>query len=197
MLLKLSGVYGVLAPVLAFAFILAAITSYPPFSWTSNALSDLGVVPGVTAGVFNSGLIICGVLCLMFTIGLYVLLSESMVGRVGVFVFGLACVALTAIGTFPEDVSPTHYLVSVAFFVLLPISLLIIVGGFWRTGQVRMAVFTLLTAIVAALPWVLLFAVRYVSGVAIPETASGLAGAVWAAALGYKMIKAASQSTTA
>lgn len=186
-----------LAPVLAFAFILAAITSYPPFSWTSNALSDLGVVPGVTAGVFNSGLIICGVLCLMFTIGLYVLLSESMVGRVGVFVFGLACVALTAIGTFPEDVSPTHYLVSVAFFVLLPISLLIIVGGFWRTGQVRMAVFTLLTAIVAALPWVLLFAVRYVSGVAIPETASGLAGAVWAAALGYKMIKAASQSTTA
>ncbi|MCW4046385.1 MAG: DUF998 domain-containing protein [Candidatus Bathyarchaeota archaeon] len=196
-LLKISGVYGVLAPVLAFTFILAAVSSYPPFSWTNNALSDLGVVPGVTAGVFNSGLIICGVLCLMFAMGLYVLLTESVVGRVGVFVFGLACVALAAIGTFPENVSPTHYLVSVAFFVLLPISLLIIVGGFWRTGQVQMAAFTLAVAVVAALPWILYFSVHYVPGVAIPEAVSGLAGAVWAVALGYKMMSVASQSKTA
>jgi hypothetical membrane protein len=191
-LLRLSGVFGVVAPVLAFAFILVAVASYPPFSWTSNALSDLGVVSGVTAGVFNSGLIICGVLCVTFAVGLYLLLSASVVGRVGVFVFGLACVALVAIGTFPESVSPTHYWVSVAFFVLLPISLLIIVGGFWRVGQVRMAVFTLLVAVVAAAPWVLLFAVRYVSGVAVPEFVSGLAGGVWIVVVGYKMLRAAS-----
>jgi hypothetical membrane protein len=128
--------------------------------------------------------------------GLYVLLSESVVGRVGVFVFGLACTALVAIGMFPESVSSVHYAVSVAFFVLLPISLLIIVGGFQRTGQMRMAMFTLVVAIVAALPWVLLFAVRYVSGVAIPEFVSGLAGGVWAVAVGYKMIRAASQPKT-
>jgi hypothetical membrane protein len=193
-LLRISGAYGVLAPVLAFAFILGAVASYPPFSWTSNALSDLGVVSGVTAGVFNSGLIICGVWCLMFAMGLYVLLSESVVGRVGVFVFGLACVALMAIGMFPESVSPTHYLVSVTFFVLLPISLLITIGGFWRTGQMRLAVFTLVAAVVAALPWVLLFAVRYVSGVAIPEFVSGLAGGMWTVVVGYKMMREASQS---
>ena len=181
-----------LAPVLAFVFILVAVASYPPFSWTSNALSDLGVVSGVTAGVFNSGLILCGVLCVTFAAGLYLLLSASVVGRVGVFVFGLACVALAAIGTFPESVSPTHYWVSVAFFVLLPISLLIIVGGFWRVGQVRMAVFTLVMAVAAAAPWVLLFAVRYVSGVAVPEFVSGLAGGVWTVVLGYKMLRAAS-----
>jgi hypothetical membrane protein len=192
-LLRLTGVYGIVAPVLAFTFILTAVASYLPFSWTANALSDLGVVSGFTAGVFNSGLVICGVLCLTFAVGLYLLLSESVVGRVGVFVFALACVALVAIGTFPESVSPTHYLVSVAFFVFLPVSLLIIVGGFWRSGQVRLAVFTLVVAVAAAAPWVLLFAVRYVSGVAVPETVSGLAGAVWTVVLGYKMLRAASQ----
>jgi hypothetical protein len=39
----------------------------------------------------------------------------------------------------------------------------------------------------------LLFAVHYVSGVAIPEFASALAGSVWAVVLSYKMFKAASQ----
>jgi hypothetical membrane protein len=186
----------VLAPVLAFTFILVAVGSYPQFSWTANALSDLGVVSGVTAGVFNSGLIICGVLCLTFAVGLY-LLVESVIGRVGVFVFALACVSLVAIGTFPESVSPTHYMVSVAFFVLLPISLLVITAGFALKRQAKMAVFTLAEAVVAALPWVLYFTVHYVSGVAVPEAMSGLAGGVWTVVLGYKMLQAAAQPKTA
>jgi hypothetical membrane protein len=56
-----------------------------------------------------------------------------------------------------------------------------------------MALFTLLIAIAAALPWILLFAVHYVSGVAIPEFASAVAGSVWTVVLSYKMFKAASQ----
>jgi hypothetical membrane protein len=195
-LLLVSGIYGVLAPVLAFTFILLAVGSYPQFSWTANALSDLGVVSGVTAGVFNSGLIICGVLCLTFAVGLY-LLVESVIGRVGVFVFALACVSLVAIGTFPESVSPAHYMVSVAFFVLLPISLLVITAGFALKRQAKMAVFTLAVAVVAALPWVLYFTVHYVSGVAVPEAVSGLAGGVWTVVLGYKMLQAATQPKTA
>jgi len=189
-LLRVSGIYGVLAPVLAFTFILMAVWSHPQFSWTANALSDLGVVSGVTAGIFNSGLVVCGVLCLTFAIGLYLLLIESMMGRVGVIVFALACLSLMAIGTFPESVSPTHYLVSVAFFVLLPISLLIITAGFAVNRHTKMALFTLVVAVVAALPWVIYFTVQYVSGVAIPETISGLAGGVWTIVLGYKMLRA-------
>ena len=188
-LLQVSGIYGVLAPVLAFAFILMAVWSHPQFSWTANALSDLGVVSGVTAGIFNSGLVVCGVLCLTFAIGLYLLLIESRMGRVGVIVFALACLSLVAIGTFPESVSPTHYLVSVAFFVLLPISLLVITAGFAANRHAKMALFTLVVAVVAALPWVLYFTVHYVSGVAIPETISGLAGGVWTVVLGYKMLR--------
>lgn len=196
-LLRVSGIYGVLAPILAFTFILMAVKSYPQFSWIANALSDLGVVNGVTAGVFNSGLIICGVLCFTFSIGLYLLFIGSIIGRVGVFAFALACVSLVAIGTFPESVSPMHYIVSVAFFLLLPISLLVITAAFALERQMKMAVFTLAVAVVAALPWVLYYTVHYVSGVAVPEVVSGLAGGLWTVVVGYKMLRAASQTKIA
>ena len=195
-LLKVSGIFGVLAPVFAFAFIFLAIASYPQFSWTNNALSDLGVVLGATSSFFNSGLIIGGIWCLFFAIGLFMFLGESMLGRVGVFFFVLTCLALVAIGVFPENVKPAHYIVSVLFFVLLPISLLIITGAFWLMGKVRMAVFTLLVAIVAAVPWVLYFSVRYVSGVAVPELVSAVAGSVWVVVLSGKMLRQASRSKT-
>jgi hypothetical membrane protein len=192
-LLKLAGFYGVIAPIIAFAFIFIAIASYPQFSWTRNALSDLGVVVGVTAGVFNSGLVICGIMSFTFALGLYLFMNESWVSRAGVILFALACLALVAIGMFPESVSPTHYWVSVSFFVTLPISLLVFVGGYWRTHQSLMAIFTLFVAVFAAAPWVLLFEFHYVSGVAIPEVISGLAGALWTVVLGIKMYKIASQ----
>lgn len=195
--LRLTGIYGAIAPVIAFAFIFAAIASYPQFSWTSNALSDLGVVVGIAAGVFNSGLVICGVISLTFALGLYLFMNKSWLGRAGVILFAFACLALAAIGMFPESVSPTHYWVSVAFFVALPLSLLIFVGGFWREHQSLMAVFTLFVAVLAAVPWVLLFEFHYVSGVAIPEVISGLAGALWTVVLGIKMYKAAAQSKAA
>ena len=194
MWLRISGTCGFLAPIFAFAFIFLAVVSYPQFSWVDNALSDLGVVAGVTAVLFNSGLIISGILCFIFATGLFVFLDERAVSRKGAFVLVLASLALVAIGVFPESVRPVHYFVSVAFFVFLPVSLLVIVEAFWLMGQVRMAVFTLLVAIVAAAPWVVLLLVRYVSGVAVPEAVSAFAGSVWAVVLSGKMLKQASRS---
>jgi hypothetical membrane protein len=194
MMFKTAGTCGFLAPVLAFAFILLAVASYPQFSWPDNALSDLGVVSGVTAVLFNSGLIVSGALRFIFATGLSVFLGERASGRTGAFVSVLASLALAAIGVFPESVRFVHYFVSVAFFVLLPVSMLFIVGAFWLMDQARMAVFTFLVAVVAAGPWVLLFSVRYVSGVAIPEFVSGLADAMWTLVLSGKMLRQASRS---
>jgi len=193
---KVSGTCGFLTPIIAFALIFSAIASYPEFSWTDNALSDLGIVEGATAALFNSGLLISGALCLVFATGLFVFLKEATVGKTGAFIFALASIALFAIGVFPENIRPVHYIVSVMFFVLLPISLLVITGAFWLMRQVRMAVFTLLVAVTAAAPWVLYFAVQYVPGVAIPEAISAFAGSVWAVVLSGKMFKQASLSKT-
>lgn len=194
--LRLSGVCGILTPLVAVVCISLAIASYPQFSWLEDALSDLGVVSGVTAILFNCGLIISGILCFMFATGLFPFLGRSVVSRTGTFVFVLATVALVLIGVFPENVRPVHYLVSVAFFVLLPISMLIVTGAFWLKRQVRMAGFTLVAAFAAAAPWVLLLFVDYVQGVAVPEAVSAAAGAVWALMLSNKMLKQVSRATS-
>lgn len=188
-LVSVSGVYGILAPVFAFGSILLAVTSYSEFSWLDNALSDLGIVPGITSSVFNSGLAISGVLFLTFTMGLYFYAGENRAGRAGIFILAASCAALVSIGIFPENIRPVHYIVSVAFFTLLPIALLTIAGSFWLSHKKQMTLFTLLVALIAAIPWVLQLSLRIFSGDAIPECVSALAGAVWVAFFAIKMTK--------
>jgi len=194
--LRIAGTCGFLAPIIAFALIFSAIASYPEFSWVDNALSDLGIIEGTTALLFNSGLLISGTLCIIFATGLFTFLKKQATGKIGAFIFALASVALFAIGVFPENVRPVHYLVSVMFFMLLPIAMLIITGVFWLMHQVRMAVFTLLVAAAAAAPWLLYFTAPYAANVAIPETVSAFAGSVWAVVLSGKMLRQASHSKT-
>ena len=187
---QIGAACGITAPILAFICILTAIASYPAFSWTNNALSDLGIIPGITGPLFNLGLYASGFLALNFAVfGLFSYLGKRWVGKIGAAVFAAATLALIAIGVFNESFSGTHYDVSVAFFMLTPISLFIITCAFWLTHQGRMAVFTVLAGVAAALPWLLLFAFNYVPNVAIPEFVSGLAVSAWAIVLGKKMIK--------
>ncbi len=187
---KIGATSGIAAPLFAFTCIIIAVVSYPSFSWTSNALSDLGVVPGFTGLIFNFGLLISGFLALLFAVfGLAKYFMTTLVGKVGAGFFGAATVALMAIGVFNESFSPTHYLVSVAFFVLAPIALLILSGAFWLNKHKKMAAFTVLVAVVSAVPWVLLFAFNYVPNVAIPEAVSGIAISAWTVRLCSEMLK--------
>jgi len=189
---KIGAVAGLLAPVLAFTCILSAIATYPNFSWTNNALSDLGVVKGVTGPLFNFGLYTSGFLGFIFAVfGLFPHLGKSFIGKVGTFAFAAATVALIAIGIFNENFSGTHYAVSVAFFVLVPISLFIVTCAFALMHQTRTAILTVGIGIVAALPWILLFAFHYVPNVAIPETISALAVSAWTIALSCRILKQA------
>jgi len=172
--------------------IFLAIASYPQFSWVDNALSDLGVVPGATSTLFNFGLYIGGLFSLIFAAGLFTFIGDRALGKIGSAVFFLASFSLEGIGLFPENARPFHFISSVAFFTLMPIALFTIAGYYAVSRKKQMAVFTLLIAVAAALPWILLSLIRYVPGVAIPELASAIAGAVWAIAVGYKMFKEAS-----
>lgn len=192
--LKISGICGILTPIVAFTCILLAINYSPEFSWTENALSDLGVQEGVTAPLFNYGLIISGILTLIFASELFIFLSDKLSGRIGAFILILDAFALTAIGIFPENAKPMHYYASVAFFVLLPIAAFVIGATFLLMAKVKMGLFTFLAAIVAAAVWIIQFSIRFVSGVAIPEAVSALSASMWSIVLGFKMLKQASHS---
>jgi hypothetical membrane protein len=190
---KLSGIMGIVGPIIAFACILLSISSYQRFSWTDNALSDLGVRDGITAALFNYGLIVSGVSALVFDAGLFKLLHEEKTGRIGALLFGSATIALTLIGIFPENTKQTHHYVSVAFFVLFPIAMLTITASFVHARKMKMGLFTLAVAMSAAAPWIVQFIAPYVSNVAIPETISALAAAAWSMALGSIILNQVAQ----
>jgi hypothetical membrane protein len=192
--LKISGVCGILTPIVTFTCILLAIASYPEFSWTGNALSDLGVQEGATAILFNSGLIVSGILALLFASGLFIFLRDKLLGKIGAFIFVLGALALIAIGIFPETIKPMHYYSSVAFFVLLPLAMFVIGATFLIMARVRMGLFSFLAAIVAAVVWVIQFSMRLVPSVAVPEAVSALSALMWFVVLGFKMLKQASHS---
>jgi len=187
---RVGAVCGFIVPIVAFGCIGLAIVFYPDFSWTGNALSDLGVVSGVSAPVFNLGLVVAGLLCFFFAaLGLFNCFKYAVVGRLGAVVFAVASVWLMAIGVFNESFWPVHFVVAVLFFVTLPVALLVLTVTLYQARKVFLTVFTLASFFIAALPWVLYCFVPYVPNVAIPETISSIAGSIWIIILSYRMFK--------
>ena len=187
---KVGDLSGIVSPIIAFTCILTAVTSSESFSWTNNALSDLGVAKGVTAPLFNFGLVVSGVLAFAFVVlSLLPYFHDNLVGKVGASFFAVSSLDLILIGIFNENFRPTHYVVSVVFFVAIPISLLILTAAFAIKHQIKMASLSIVVAVLAAMSWILNFSFGYVSGVAIPETISGAAAAIWIITLSYKVLK--------
>jgi hypothetical membrane protein len=187
---KVGVASGFVAPVWAFLFISLAILSYPSFSWTNNALSDLGVVPGLTSWLFTLGLCGGGVLAFIFVVlGLYNYVGKGVVGKVGAGFFAASTLMLVCIGIFNESFRPTHYLFSVAFFVLAPLAFFILTAGFYLKRHHGLAAFTILIALIAAIPWILQLTIPYVANVAVPETISGAAVSIWVILLSIKMLQ--------
>jgi hypothetical membrane protein len=148
----------------------------------------LGVQGPVTAAIFNTGLVLGGILFALFTLGLFIYVGNDLIGKAASTLLFVASVSLIAIGVLNESFGYVHYLVSVAFFVSLPLSLAVFVAAFWREGKRRLSVFTLALAVIAALVWGLELTVQFVPGVAIPETISGVAGAAWVWTLSFSIL---------
>ncbi len=180
--LRLSGFFGILAPIFGLMLVGMSIWLSPWFSWTGNALSDLGGTDGFEAVVFNCGLAMTSALMMMFSVGLLEMTKGDTVGQVGGGVNLLASVLLLAIGLVNITMEPWHTYVSVAFFVALPLSAIIIGYFCFRKG---MRFYTLLgwgTAVLAMVIWFLPW-----SAVAIPEALSVSYLAVWQMLLSYWM----------
>ena len=184
LLMRIAGLCGITAPIISISLILLAIHNAPWFSWTGNALSDLGV-EGSPAVLFNTSLIIGGLLTTVFAIGLIQALRIHILSRVGSMLFLLDAFALFAIGVFPETVGRLHFYVSVAFFTLFPLSLLLI--GFamvLETTQKRWGLLAIIVAVIAVGTWMF----RWPSA-AIPEFIASLAASSWSIFSGIKLYK--------
>ena len=187
--LKIAGTCGIITPLIAFGCILLAIAYAPQFSSTDSALSDLGVMTNPTSVLFNLGLIVSGILAIVFAFGLLVFFNETVSGRIGGIMFVLDCLALICIGIFPESAKPMHLYASVAFFAIFPLAMFLMTASFVLSSKHRMALFTFAIAVFAAVVWAAEFLVHYVPGVAIPETLSALAACLWVAVLSFNMLR--------
>jgi len=184
-LLKIAGLCGVIGPIIVLSFIALAIAYSSWFNWFTNALSDIGVREA--AVLFNSGLIIGGVLTTIFAIGLMQILKKQVLGLLGTFTLVLSTIHLSAIGVFPESAGRIHFYVSVAFFGLLAVSLLLIGAALMRESSQRyLGLFSMLTVVAA----VVAAGVVPHEGAAIPEIIGALAASVWSVVFGIKLFKA-------
>jgi len=180
-LLQRSGV-GAVAVTLT-AIFLATLVS-PSFSWTGNALSNLGVTgtaagTGLTVALFNGGLILGGVLGVGFSVAL-VRVAASLAGRATAVVFGLTVVFMALVGVFPQDTAP-HFPVALGFYLLISITLWLDSFTSFRQGWRGRAVTGLSLGTANLVGWLVwgLTGPPTRDGLAVPELWGALMFSVW------------------
>ena len=182
-----TSALGAIATLFALGGIAAAILLDPTFSWTSDALSDLGVRPR-SAPVFNWGLIFGGVAGVGYAVGLGLLsrslggedaedaFSQQAVGTLRAVVLGLAMVAMAGVGAF-DLTQPLHGPAAIGFYALT--TLVFAVDGLARrgarTGRVTLAFVPVHLAIWTTFVW----GWWPVTGLALPELPGALMLAAW------------------
>ncbi|MEW6222604.1 MAG: DUF998 domain-containing protein [Candidatus Hadarchaeota archaeon] len=177
---QIAGIFGILSPVVTISLVLLAIALSPWFSWSANALSDLGV--GEAALIFNSGLAIGAVSTMLFSSGIFLSSKKRAVRRHGSIVLFAAAVSLLGVGIFTEAAGGAHFYFSVAFFFLLCFSLFILGAGHILAGSRMFGAFTISAGAMAAIPWAFSW-----TALAVPETISALAAGVWSILQGTRL----------
>jgi len=185
MLRRIAGVCGIASQVIGLTSLLTAVSMSPWFSWTENYLSVFGVKGSATT-LFNSGLILTGILSLIFAIGLgKSLLSGRLLGLLGMVSLALGSAAFSAMGIFPRTTGILHNGASLSFFLLISLAIFLIGirvitpsqkiwGALSLTVVILMVVFQ-----IVPWPW---------SGEAIPQLLSILPWSLWTIAFGVKLL---------
>lgn len=185
MLRRIAGVCGIASQVIGLVSLLVAVSMSPWFSWTENYLSVLGVKGSATT-LFNSGLILTGLLSLVFAIGLgKSFLSSRLLGQLGMVGLALGSVALSAMGIFPRSIDIPHNCASLAFFLFISLAIFLIGLRLITLSQKAWGVLSLTVVILInvfqLIPWPW-------SGGAIPQLLSVLPWSLWTMTFGVRLL---------
>lgn len=184
---RLAGTCGILASVLPLVMILSATVFSPWFRWDTNALSDLGVRD--EAWLFNSAVVIGGILNIFFVIGLLQNLNQKKLTRVGIALIMIASVCLCLVGIFTLDSLFMHSVVALGYFIFAPSGFLLV--GFAAEGNIirRLSIISGITGLFAifVLPLVI-SALSFKVGFALSELAESLIISNWTILLSAKLI---------
>ena len=177
-LIRISGISGIITSTLPLIMIFASTMLEKSFSWNKNALSDIGV--SQTARLFNSGLIIGGLLNLLFAFGLRNYLGKKRLVKVGVSLLIVSSISLALVGVFTENCNIIHALVALGYLLLAPVGIIFIGQGEKNKQFGKVSLSLGITALLAifGLP-VITFVVNLQIGFAVPEFAESLLLSIW------------------
>lgn len=125
LLRTIAGFSGIASQLLGYTVLSVLIPNSPWFSWKESDVSDLGV-KGSTTWLFNSHLILAGVLNFIFAIGLLNNLVSSRVGELGVASLILGSMAIVASGIFPKTARLLHNVSATVVFAFTALALLLV-----------------------------------------------------------------------
>ncbi len=153
---RAAGFSGLLAPCAMVATLWLAIDRAPWFSWKDNYLSDLGVAEGSEL-LFNGGLILGGIMFLLLISGIKEYLPDRIDTTRALYMLAAGALALICVGIFDEDAGSIHFIVSVLFFSLSAIGLIMLGRSERKHGSKRRGSFCMalgaMMAVAWALPW--------------------------------------------
>jgi hypothetical membrane protein len=187
-LLRFGGFCGILGSGLSIILVLAATVLSPWFRWENNALSELGV--GEVSLLFNSAMLIGGVLIFFFALGIREYFDGNRLVRIGVNLIIIASVFLALVGVFTVDMMPMHGIVSLGPLMLAPLGFVFIGFG---TEEAKIRKFSICSGVAAlvsilVLPMIILF-LPFKIGFAVPEIINTIITTVWIFVMGIKLIK--------
>ena len=178
---------GFFAPLIALATITISILLAPGFDWFLNALSDLGNYTYffsspyklISVIVFNSGLIVTGILMLLYAIWFFKW-TKDIPTKIGIVPLFISLLFLISIGILSENFGEIHYWVSVGFFLTFPFSMWIIGIGWLRYRSLRVfCLFSIILPFLSVVMWA-----DYLLGTsmwqqAVPEIVTAFSAIVW------------------
>lgn len=187
-LLRFAGLCGVLGGVLPPIMILAATVLSSWFRWDTNALSELGV--GEESALFNSAVLLGGILSFLFALGLWRYLKDGRSVRVGVVLIMLSDIFLALVGVFTIDYLVMHAIVSLGFFALGPLGFLLIGFETKEDATKRVSIVCGISALLAivVLP-LIVFVLQFKVGFAVPEMIEALIISFWVLFMAAKLVK--------
>ncbi len=158
----------------------------PWFSWRVNALSDLG--ESDVALIFNSAVIIAGVLTVPFTLALRQYLVRTALTNAGTIILMVGGISVALVGVFTEDFPVLHALFALGYFILVPAGFLMIGTGVEGQAFKNFTYVAGISALVAIL--VLPIALSGLEvGFAVPEMIEALIIDAWVVVMGLRLLR--------
>jgi hypothetical membrane protein len=162
-----------------------AIIVSPWFTWAGNALSDLGNLSKyptspVSSFVFNSGLIIAGIITIFAVLGLAINVRRHIGALASTVILFVATVALVCIGLCPENFPPWHFIFSVILFACIAVAMLLfgVIFTYYKGTRI-LGYFSLAAGVIAAAPWIPYMLLNWKIGAAVPEIISAMTVYAW------------------